>query len=118
MLSQSEKPLALLAAARLIPLLTIERVEDAVPLAQALVDGGLATMEIALRTPAEPHALRARHRDADRTHAGDVEGLPRGEILSLRPVRRPGGLARHARAFPACPLLPDGRNQRGRSGRL
>lgn len=58
MLSQSERPLALLAAARLIPLVTIERVEDAMPLAQALVDGGLATMEIALRTPAAPHAIR------------------------------------------------------------
>lgn len=74
MLTQSEKPLALLAAARLIPLLTIERVEDAVPLAQALVDGGLATMEIALRTPAAPHAIRqiVRHVPAAIPAAGNI----------------------------------------------
>ena len=74
MLSQSERPLALLAAARLIPLLTIERVEDAVPLAKALVDGGLATMEIALRTPAAPHAIRqiVRHVPAAIPAAGNV----------------------------------------------
>ena len=58
MLSQSEKPQAILEAARLIPLLTIERADDAVPLAQALVEGGLATMEIALRTPDAPRAIR------------------------------------------------------------
>ena len=42
MISQSELPLAALGATRLMPLVTIERVEDAVPLAQALVDGGLS----------------------------------------------------------------------------
>ena len=46
------------SGARLMPLITIERLEDAVPLAQALVDGGLMTMEVALRTPAAPQAIR------------------------------------------------------------
>ena len=58
MISQSELPLAALGATRLMPLVTIERVEDAVPLAQALVDGGLSTIEVALRTPAAPQAIR------------------------------------------------------------
>lgn len=58
MTSPSETPLALLQPARLIPLLTIERVEDAIPLARTLVEAGLFTMEIALRTKAAPQAIR------------------------------------------------------------
>ena len=42
-----------------IPVLTIERVEDAVPLAQALVRGGLPVMEVALRTPCSLAAIGA-----------------------------------------------------------
>ena len=34
-----------------IPVMVIDRLDDAVPLAQALVDGGLTTLEITLRTP-------------------------------------------------------------------
>lgn len=58
MTSQSELPLAVLGRARLIPLVTIERAEDAVPLAEALVEGGLPVLEVALRTPAAPQAIR------------------------------------------------------------
>ena len=43
---------ALLRTARLVAVLTIERVQDAVPLARALVAGGVRTLEITLRTPA------------------------------------------------------------------
>jgi 2-dehydro-3-deoxyphosphogluconate aldolase/(4S)-4-hydroxy-2-oxoglutarate aldolase len=46
----------LLSAARLIPVLTIERAEDAIPLAQALVAGGVKTLEITLRTAAAAKA--------------------------------------------------------------
>src|SRR3954469_8724105 len=48
-----------MAAAPVIPVLVIDRVEDAVPLAQALVDGGLPVLEVTLRTPAALPALRA-----------------------------------------------------------
>ena len=41
-----------LAVSRIIPVITIERVEDAVPLARALVAGGIRLLEITLRTPA------------------------------------------------------------------
>jgi 2-dehydro-3-deoxyphosphogluconate aldolase/(4S)-4-hydroxy-2-oxoglutarate aldolase len=34
-----------------IPVIVIERLEDAVPLAQALVDGGVRVLEVTLRTP-------------------------------------------------------------------
>ena len=40
----------LLGLAPVIPVITIERVEDAVPLARALVSGGLRLLEITLRT--------------------------------------------------------------------
>ncbi len=36
---------------RVIPVVVIDRIEDAVPLAAALVDGGLNVLEITLRTP-------------------------------------------------------------------
>ena len=50
---------ALLRAARLVAVLTIERVSDAVPLARALVAGGVRTLEITLRTPAGAEAAAA-----------------------------------------------------------
>jgi 2-dehydro-3-deoxyphosphogluconate aldolase/(4S)-4-hydroxy-2-oxoglutarate aldolase len=43
--------LALAAHGPVIPVLVIDRLEDAVPLAQALVDGGVRVLEITLRTP-------------------------------------------------------------------
>ena len=49
----------LLRAARLVAVLTIERVADAVPVAQALVAGGVRTLEITLRTPAGAAAAEA-----------------------------------------------------------
>ena len=42
-----------------IPVLTIERGEDAVPLARALLEGGLPLIEVTLRTPAALSAIAA-----------------------------------------------------------
>ena len=47
------------AAAPVIPVLTIDRVEDAQPLARALVAGGLPALEITLRTDAALEAIAA-----------------------------------------------------------
>jgi 2-dehydro-3-deoxyphosphogluconate aldolase/(4S)-4-hydroxy-2-oxoglutarate aldolase len=49
----------LFARAAVVPVLTIERVEDAVPLARALVEGGLPVIEVTLRTQAAFDAVRA-----------------------------------------------------------
>lgn len=49
---------AIAAKAPVIPVLTIERAADAVPLARALVKGGLPVLEITLRTEAALEALR------------------------------------------------------------
>lgn len=48
-----------LALAPVVPVMVIERVADAVPLARALVKGGLPVLEITLRTPAAMDAIRA-----------------------------------------------------------
>lgn len=48
----------ILRAAPVIPVITIEREDDGVPLARALVAGGLRALEITLRTLAAPAAAR------------------------------------------------------------
>jgi 2-dehydro-3-deoxyphosphogluconate aldolase / (4S)-4-hydroxy-2-oxoglutarate aldolase len=50
---------AILARAPVLPVIAVERLEDAVPLARALVDGGLPVLEITLRTPVALDAIRA-----------------------------------------------------------
>lgn len=52
-------PTSLLAGARIIPVLTIDRGNDAVPLARALREGGLPVIEVTLRTAAALDAVRA-----------------------------------------------------------
>jgi len=54
---------AALRRSRLIPVIVIADVKNAVPLATALIDGGLPSAEITLRTPVALEALR-RIRDA------------------------------------------------------
>ena len=48
---------ALMRIAPVIPVLTIERLEDAEPLALALVAGGLTVLEVTLRTPIAIEAI-------------------------------------------------------------
>jgi 2-dehydro-3-deoxyphosphogluconate aldolase/(4S)-4-hydroxy-2-oxoglutarate aldolase len=50
---------SIMTAAPVIPVLVIERVEDAVPVAEALVAGGLPVLEVTLRTPAALDVIRA-----------------------------------------------------------
>jgi 2-dehydro-3-deoxyphosphogluconate aldolase / (4S)-4-hydroxy-2-oxoglutarate aldolase len=57
--SNQQKLAAMFSEARVIPVLTIERLEDAVPLARALVAGGVRTLEVTLRTPVAIEAARA-----------------------------------------------------------
>jgi 2-dehydro-3-deoxyphosphogluconate aldolase/(4S)-4-hydroxy-2-oxoglutarate aldolase len=48
----------ILAGHSVIPVITLDRVEDAVPLAQALVAGGLQVLEVTLRTEAAVEGIR------------------------------------------------------------
>lgn len=57
--SRDSTVVELLTTARVIPVLTIERLEDAVPLARALVAGGVRTLETTLRTEAAVAAAKA-----------------------------------------------------------
>ena len=69
----------LLAGTPVVPVLTIESVPTALPLARALVDGGITVLEITLRTPAALEAMRAI--------AGEVEGAVVGAGTVLTPAQ-------------------------------
>ena len=85
----------LLAATPVVPVLTVEAVEIALPLARALVAGGLGVLEITLRTPAALQAIE--------TIAGEIEGAAVGAGTVLAPAQYEGGARR--------------RTLRGQSGR-
>jgi 2-dehydro-3-deoxyphosphogluconate aldolase/(4S)-4-hydroxy-2-oxoglutarate aldolase len=51
--------LELAAHGPVIPVIVIDRIEDAVPLAQALVAGGVKVLEVTMRTPVALDAIRA-----------------------------------------------------------
>jgi 2-dehydro-3-deoxyphosphogluconate aldolase / (4S)-4-hydroxy-2-oxoglutarate aldolase len=68
----------ILAAAPVIPVLVINRIEDALPIARALVDGGLPVLEVTLRTPAALDAIRAMK---------EVEGAIVGAGTVLNPAQ-------------------------------
>ena len=68
---------AIMSAAPVIPVLVIDRVEDAVPVAEALVAGGLPVLEVTLRTPAALDAIRAM-----KTVPGAVVGA--GTVINPR----------------------------------
>jgi len=51
-------PLELTAFGPVIPVIVIQRVEDAVPLARALLDGGVRVLEVTLRTPVALACMR------------------------------------------------------------
>ena len=52
-------PLELASFGPVIPVIVIQRLEDAVPLAQALVAGGVRVLEVTLRTPVALECMRA-----------------------------------------------------------
>ena len=56
---QSHRAAEICALAPVVPVLVIDRVADAAPLARALVAGGLPALEVTLRTPAALDAIRA-----------------------------------------------------------
>jgi 2-dehydro-3-deoxyphosphogluconate aldolase/(4S)-4-hydroxy-2-oxoglutarate aldolase len=105
--------LAILRLAPVIPVLTVEGVHDAIPLAEALVAGGLPVLEITLRTDGALAAMEAIARHVP----GAVVGA--GTVLSASQVKEsvsagarflvsPGStraLAEAAADSPA-PLLP------------
>ncbi len=75
---KTERLLTILQGQPVVPVLVVDRVATAIPLAQALVAGGLRAIEITLRTEAALDAIRAV--------ADEVEGaeVGAGTILDAR----------------------------------
>ena len=102
-----------LAASPVMPVIVIDRVEDAVPLARALVAGGVRVLEITLRTAAaveSVRAIRAAVPDAIvgvgtlTTPAQIDEVLAAGAVFGVSPGTTPELLAHAKRS--GLPLLP------------
>lgn len=102
-----------LARFGVVPVIVLDRAEDALPLADALIAGGLPLAEITLRTPAALQALKAiaRHRPDMRVGAGTVlseaqvhEALQAGASFALSPGTDPLVLAEaRAQGLPFAP---------------
>lgn len=74
--------------APVVPVLVVERVEDALPIARALVAGGLRALEVTLRTPAALDVMR---------EMAQVEGAVVGAGTVLNPAQLDAALAAGAR---------------------
>ena len=78
-----------------VPVVVIERAEHGVPLAKALVEGGLPVIEVTLRTPAALDALKAIAREVPGAIAGvgtvlSAEDLTRSQAAGARFAFSPG----------------------------
>ena len=100
--------------APVVPVITIERIEDAVPLGCALVAGGLPVLEVTLRTPVALEAIRLLAAECEGAVVGagtlrtpaDVEAcLKAGAVFAVSPGAAPK-LLDAAEASPELPLLP------------
>lgn len=95
MTAKQEKLAALFRAAQIIPVLTIERLEDAVPLAKALVAGGVRVLEVTLRTPVAIPAAKAIMAEVPEAIVGigtilNAGDLARAEALGVKFGISPG----------------------------
>lgn len=73
--------------APVVPVMVVERIEDAVPLAQALYNGGLKVLEITLRTPCALDAITAM-----------VEHLPDDAVIGAGTIITPADLEKAVKA--------------------
>ncbi len=79
----------LLSQAPVLPVLSIENLDDAIPLARALVDAGLPVLEITLRSAVAIEAIRIIARDVPGAIVGAGTVL---DATSLRAVTNAGAL--------------------------
>ena len=113
MTTKQEKLAALLRSGCVIPVLTIERLEDAVPLARALVAGGVRVLEVTLRTPVAIPAAQAIMAEVPDAVVGigtilNPADLARAEDIGARFGISPGGTPEllKAAAASALPFAP------------
>lgn len=93
-----------LALAPVVPVLTIEEADHAVPLARALVAGGLFALEVTLRTPAAMESVR-------RIAAEVKEAVPGVGTVTSREQRKAAADA--GAKFAVSPGLIDGEGPEG-----
>ena len=74
----------LLGTTRVVPVVTIERAEHAVPLARALVAGGLRLVEVTLRSPAALDAIAEIARDLPEVAVGAGSLRAPGQIVEAQ----------------------------------
>ena len=110
--SPSERPGSLLDIVPVLPVVVLERREDAVPVARALVAGGLPAIELTLRTPAALDAIRAISDEVPEilVGAGTVvtpgqakEALDAGARFLVSPGSTPDAAVGHGRHRAAVP---------------
>jgi 2-dehydro-3-deoxyphosphogluconate aldolase / (4S)-4-hydroxy-2-oxoglutarate aldolase len=95
MKAKQEKLAALFRQATVVPVLTIERLADAVPLARALVAGGVRVLEVTLRTPVALEAAKAMIAEVPEAVVGigtilNADDLARAENVGARFGISPG----------------------------
>ena len=95
MKAKQEKLAALFRQATVVPVLTIERLADAVPLARALVAGGVRVLEVTLRTPVALEAAKAMIAEVPEAMVGigtilNADDLARAENVGARFGISPG----------------------------
>src|SRR5271168_2198033 len=102
-----------LRAAPVFPVVIVERLADAVPLARALAAGGLPVIEVTLRTAAGLEAIRAIAQEVPEAIVGvgtvlTPEQLSQAAKEGARFAVSPGATARilDAAKDTQCPLLP------------
>lgn len=98
---------AVLARTRIVPVLTIEHAEDAVPLAEALVAGGLPILEVTLRTAAAPAAIAAIARAVPGAVVGAGTILTPGDLKAARDAGAGFGVS-PGLSLPLAEALEDG----------
>ena len=108
--SKQETLTALFKAARIVPVLTINRIEDAVPLARALVAGGVRMLEVTLRTPVAIEAAKAIMSDVPDAIVGigtilNADDLARARDLGAAFGISPGATPELLKADPQRPSV-------------
>ncbi|MCO5731825.1 2-dehydro-3-deoxy-phosphogluconate aldolase [Rhizobium sp. SSA_523] len=111
--TKTESLLSILKLQPVVPVLIVEDAASAVPLARALVAGGLKAIEITLRTPAALDAVKAVAEEVEGAHVGagtilngrDFDAAVKaGSTFIVSPGIAPGVLS--AAGGSSVPLLP------------
>ncbi len=84
---------SILAQAPVLPVLAIEHLDDAVPLARALVDAGLPVLEVTLRTPCALDAMSAIVNEVPDAVVGAGTMLRKEDFLAVEATGAVFGIA-------------------------